>query len=177
MSVPAPPSLWVEESVVGDGCGRGNGTPRGVSTVSLTGSEIGSPSNLFRNGIENTGGEWLEQPTRRGRCHSGVLLRGAQRGGLRLVLPLEFIVGPQGAGTSAGCGSLTLGGVEGSISGNVQAFRIPSRSCTPYLVTVPAAREAQGQYLPDLGGLAQRPVWLACRSARRPSMLPSSVSH
>jgi len=85
--------------------------------------------------------------------HSGVLLRGAWQGGLCLVLLLEFIVGPQGAGTSAGRGSLTLGGVEGSISGNVQAFRIPSRSCTRYLVTVPAAREAYGHYLPGFGGV------------------------
>jgi len=158
-------------------CRGGDGTPRGVCIVSLAGSEIGSPSNLFRSGIENTGGEWLEQPTRRGCCHSVGLLRGAQRGGLCLVLPWEFIVGPQGAGASASRGSLTLGGVEGSVSKNVQASHIPSRSCTPYLVTVPAARKAHGQYLPGLGGLMRRPVWLACRSAGRPSMLPSSASY
>jgi len=61
--------------------------PRGVRTVSLAGSEVNSPSNLFRSGTENTGGEWLVQPTCRGCRHSVESPSGAQQGGQRLVLP------------------------------------------------------------------------------------------
>jgi len=130
----------------------GDGRPCSVCTISLAGSEISSPSNLFWSGIKNISGKWLVQPTRRGCCHSVVLWRGAQQGGLRLDFPWGFIVSPQGLGISAGRGSLTFGEVEGSASGSVQALRIPSRSCTLYLVMVPAARKVHGQYLPGLWG-------------------------
>jgi len=98
-------------------------------------------STPSRGDTENPGGEWRELPTCRVGGRIVTWLGGAQRGGRHLVLLWEFTGGPQEveAEASAGHGSFTLAGVEDSSSGSVQAFRIPSRRVTPYLVTVPAA--------------------------------------
>jgi len=114
--------------------------PRGVCVASLAGSAVRSLLNLLRSGTENTDGEWPELPTCRVGCHSVMSLSGAQCGGCHFFLPWELISGPQEVGASAGRGSLTPIAVEGSFSGSVQAFRIPSRRVALYLVTVPAAR-------------------------------------
>jgi len=114
--------------------------PRGARAASLAVSVVHRLSTPSRGDTENPGGKWRELPTCRVGGRSVMWLGGAQRGGRHLVLLWEFTGGLQEAEASAGRGRLTPAGVEDSSSGSVQAFRIPSRSVAPYLVTVPAAR-------------------------------------
>jgi len=48
---------------LGTSCRGGGVTPCGVCTFFLADSAVHCLSNLLRGSIENTGGEWLVQPT------------------------------------------------------------------------------------------------------------------
>jgi len=155
-------------------CRGGGVTPRGACAFLPADFAVRRLLNLLRGGIENTGDEWLIQPTCRPGGRSARSRMGVRRGGRHCVLPWAFIGGPLDVGASAGRRSLTLGEVGDSVSGSVLVFHTPNRGGVLYQVTVLVARQAHGQCQAGLEEPRRRPVQLACRSFVRPSMPPSS---